>query len=228
MIVGNDPFWHCIVDDFLVHPNDVAAEFPKQDDKCWFRYDNPLEVKQTCNDWHFFGPNLYKTFNHLLSQSFADFLSQFTGCELIPDIGLHGGGLHQHGRGGKLNVHLDYNLHPKLHLQRRLNLILYLTPDWKQEWGGGLGLYKDSRTLIKTVEPKFNRAVIFDTRGAWHGLPEPIKCPAGVTRNSIAVYYLCDPDTVTDSRKRALFAPTPEQMGDPKIDKLIKDRVKLM
>lgn len=225
MIVSDSPFWHCIVDDFLVHPHAVAAEFPKQDDPCWFRYDNPLEVKQTCNNWHSFGPNIYKTFQHLLSQSFADFLSRYTDCELIPDLGLHGGGLHQHGPGGKLNVHLDYNLHPKLHLQRRLNCIVYLTPDWNPEWGGGLGLYKDRKTLVKTIEPRFNRAVIFDTRGSWHGLPEPIRCPEGVTRNSIAVYYLCEPET-TDNRTRALFAPTAEQEADESVIELINKRSK--
>lgn len=224
MIISDSPFWHCIVDDFLIHPHDVAAEFPKPDDKCWFRYDNPLEIKQTCNDWHRFGPNIYKTFQHLLSQSFADFLSRYTGCELIPDLGLHGGGLHQHGRGGKLNVHLDYNLHPKLHLQRRLNLIVYLSRDWQPEWGGGLGLYADSRKLVKTIEPRFNRAVIFDTRGSWHGLPEPIECPENVTRNSIAVYYLTDPDEQTDNRTRALFAPTKSQEKDAGVAELIRKR----
>jgi Rps23 Pro-64 3,4-dihydroxylase Tpa1-like proline 4-hydroxylase len=51
------------------------------------------------------------------------------------------GGLHTHARGGKLNVHLDYDIHPKLELQRYLNLIIYLTPGWKPEWGGGLGMW---------------------------------------------------------------------------------------
>jgi len=225
VIISDSPYWHCIFDDFFVDPVSIAKEFPKADDPCWFRYDNPLEVKQTCNDWHKFGPNIYTSFQHLLSQSFADYLSQFTDCELIPDLGLHGGGLHQHGRGGKLNVHLDYNLHPKLHLQRRLNLIVYLTPDWNPEWGGGLGLYKDRKTLAKTIDPIFNRAVIFDTRGSWHGLPNPIECPQSVTRNSIAVYYLCEPET-TDNRTRALFAPTAEQEADESVIELINKRSK--
>jgi hypothetical protein len=224
VIVDHDPFWHCIVDDFFYEPHKIAAEFPAVDDPCWFRYDNPLEIKQTCNDWHKFGPNLYKTFSHLLSPEFTAFLESATETELTPDVGLHGGGLHQHGRGGKLNVHLDYNIHPKLHLQRRLNLIVYLTPDWQPEWGGGLGLYKDSRTLAKTIDPVFNRAVIFDTRGSWHGLPSPINCPEGVTRNSLAVYYLCEPEGITDNRSRALFAPTVDQEGDRRVLDLIRVR----
>jgi hypothetical protein len=223
VIVDHSPFWHCVVDDFFTRPHDIAAEFPAQDDPCWFRYDNPLEIKQTCNNWHRFGPALYETFQQLLSQDFTEFLERYVDCELTPDLGLHGGGLHQHGRGGKLNVHLDYNIHPKLHLQRRLNLIVYLTPDWQPEWGGGLGLYKDSKTLVKTIDPLFNRAVIFDTRGSWHGLPDAIKCPPRVTRNSIAVYYLCEPG-VTDNRTRALFAPTESQEKDQSVIEFINKR----
>ena len=223
MIIDTHPFWHCVIDDFFEDPISLAREFPAKDDPCWFRYDNPLEIKQTCNDWHHFKPETYKAFTHLLSPEFTLKLQQLTGDDLGPDIGLHGGGLHQHGRGGKLNVHLDYNIHPKLHLQRRLNLIVYLTPGWKPEWGGHLGLYSDPDTLVKKVEPKFNRAIIFDTRGSWHGLPAPLTCPQDVTRNSFAVYYLCEPST-TDSRTRALFAPTAEQKGDADVDKLIRQR----
>jgi hypothetical protein len=212
-----------VIDDFFEDPISLAREFPAKDDPCWFRYDNPLEVKQTCNDWHHFKPETYKAFSNLLSPGFNDMLQRLTGAEVEPDLGLHGGGLHQHGRGGKLNVHLDYNLHPKLHLQRRLNLIVYLTPGWKPEWGGHLGLYKDPDTLVKAVEPKFNRAIIFDTRGSWHGLPAPLTCPEDVTRNSFAIYYLCEP-TTTDSRSRALFAPTAEQKGNTDVDKLIRQR----
>ena len=223
MITDTQPFWHCVIDDFFEDPISLAREFPAKDDPCWFRYNNPLEVKQTCNDWHHFKPETYKAFSNLLSPGFNDMLQRLTGAEVEPDLGLHGGGLHQHGRGGKLNVHLDYNLHPKLHLQRRLNLIVYLTPGWKPEWGGHLGLYKDPDTLVKAVEPKFNRAIIFDTRGSWHGLPAPLTCPEDVTRNSFAVYYLCEP-TTTDSRSRALFAPTAEQKGNTDVDKLIRQR----
>ena len=221
--ISETPFWHAIVEDFFEEAEEIAREFPHPDDDCWFRYDNPLEIKQTCNDWHHFKPETYKAFQNLLSPYFTEILENLTGEELIPDLGLHGGGLHQHGRGGKLNVHLDYNLHPKLHFQRRLNLIVYLTPGWKPEWGGHLGLYSDPDTLVKTVEPKFNRAIIFDTRGSWHGLPAPLTCPSDVTRNSFAVYYLCEP-TTTDSRTRALFAPTAEQKGDQQVDQFIRNR----
>jgi len=224
--ISEVPYWHAIVEDFLEEPDEIAREFPLPDDSCWFRYDNPLEIKQTCNNWQRFGPATYRAFASLCQPDFVNFISHAANEALEPDYGLHGGGLHQHGTGGKLNVHLDYNLHPKLNLQRRLNIIVYVTPNWNPDWGGHLGLYDKKRKLVKAIEPKFNRAVIFDTRGSWHGLPEPITCPANVTRNSLAMYYLCDPG-VTDGRKRALFAPTEDQAGNAEIDRLIAERCKM-
>ena len=66
--------------------------------------------------------------------------------------GLHGGGWHLHARGGKLNVHLDYSVHPKLHLERRLNLIVYLAQGWDPAWGGALGLWTHDADRTSTPE----------------------------------------------------------------------------
>ena len=48
--------------------------------------------------------------------------------------------LHMHGRGGNLNIHKYYSIHPRLKLQRKLNLIVYMSDDWDPTWGGGLEL----------------------------------------------------------------------------------------
>jgi Rps23 Pro-64 3,4-dihydroxylase Tpa1-like proline 4-hydroxylase len=156
-----------------------------------------------------------------------------TGVQLIPDHGLHGAGWHIQPTGGKLNVHLDYSIHPKLGLERRFNFIFYLTPNWNTSWGGNLEMWShDTETnqpkeLVKTVENKFNRVVIFDTSyNSWHGFSQPINCPEDVYRKSIAMYYLCEPSENADKRGRALFAPTEEQKNDPEIMKLIEQRVK--
>jgi hypothetical protein len=105
-----------IYDNFLSNAEKVAAEFPAFNSDAWFEYNNPIEVKKTCNNWHHFGPETYKTFQNLLSREFTEGLESAFGVSLIPDLGLHGGGLHSHARGGKLNVHLDYDIHPKLEL----------------------------------------------------------------------------------------------------------------
>jgi hypothetical protein len=149
---------------------------------------------------------------------------------MYSDPGLHGGGWHLHGKGGKLNVHLDYDIHPKVKLQRKLNLIVYLNKDWQPEWGGGLELWSHDdatngpKELVKTVENKFNRAVLFDTtQNSWHGLPENLTCPDGQYRKSIAVYYLQIPIRATD-RQKAVFAPHKEQASDQSVLELIRQR----
>ena len=119
--------------------------------------------------------------------------------KLYSDIGLNGGGWHIHKKGGKLNQHLDYSLHPKLGLERKLNIIIYLNSNWKKEWKGNLGFWsnesnKEPGNLVREIEPKFNRAILFDTtQNSWHGLPEPVNCPKGEYRKSLAIYYLCKP-----------------------------------
>ena len=138
------PFDHWIIDDFL--PIETArqleAEFPAFNSPLWFQYDNPLENKKTCNHWDRFPPTTYCTIDSLLKDGpFVDL-----PFPVIGDIGLHGGGWHIHGRGGKLNVHLDYSLHPKTKLQRKLNLILHLTENWDEQWGGGLELWSNNDT----------------------------------------------------------------------------------
>jgi hypothetical protein len=231
----NFPFYYQVIDNFLdiKKAKNISQEFPDYNCPAWFEYNNPLENKKTCNNWYYFGPETYKTFAYLNSPEFIQNLQELTGIKtLYPDIGLHGGGLHIHGTGGKLNVHLDYSIHPKLKLQRKLNLIIYLTEDWNAEWGGNLELWSHNQELNKpnkkwvTVENVFNRAVLFDTtQNSWHGFPEPLTCPEGKYRKSLAVYYLTDPPEGTDQRPRALYAPYKEQEANPEILKLIEERV---
>lgn len=231
----NNPFYYIIVDNFLDIENakKLSKEFPEYDSDVWYCYNNPLENKKTCNIWYHFGEETYKTLSYLNSQHFITKLEKITGIKkLYPDIGLHGGGLHIHGRGGKLNVHLDYSIHPKLKLERKLNLIVYLTEDWNYDWGGSLEFWshdhlrnkpKEKNVLINNV---FNRAVLFDTtQNSWHGFPKQLTCPDGIYRKSLAVYYLTDPSEKADSRSRALYAPYGEQEKDPKILELIENRM---
>lgn len=231
------PFNHAVIDGFF--PDDfaheIAAEFPAFDGPVWHHYDNPLEVKRTCNNWNAFGPATYQALTTLNSAWLTATLSRLFGpLPLFSDPGLNGGGLHIHGRGGKLNPHLDYVLHPKTGLARKLNVLVYMTPDWREEWGGHLALWKQHESerkpgeLTRRIAPLFNRAVIFDTtQQSWHGLPEPIDCPEDVYRRSLAAYYMTTPARVGEDRKKALFAPTEAQADDPAVYDLIRRRAEL-
>lgn len=233
---GKHPYSWCAIDNFFdpTFARELASEFPAFDSDAWHEYRNPLEVKRTLNNWNAFGPATYRAMSFLNSAHFVELLRLSIKADypLYSDPGLHGGGLHAAARGGRLNVHLDYSRHPKTGLARKINLLVYLTEDWQDEWGGALGLWEQNPVqpgpgaLVRSIAPRFNRAVIFETPNAWHGLPEPIACPEGQVRKSLAVYYLTDPKDVAREaqRTRALFAPAPEQIGDAEVLDLIARR----
>ena len=94
--------------------------------------------------------------------------------------------------GGYLNVHADFTVHPiRRDLRRRVNLLVYLNDDWKDEYEGHLELWsRDMKTCHARISPLLNRCVIFDTNvDSYHGVPEPLRCPPDRTRNSMALYY---------------------------------------
>ncbi len=232
--LNSKPFDHCIIDNFFEHrvAKKLEGDFPNYNSKIWQGYDNPIEVKKICNNWNLFPKNTYQVISYLNSNEFIKILEAkiFKKKKLYTDIGLNGGGWHIHKKGGKLNTHLDYSIHPKLNLQRKLNLIVYLNSNWKENWGGSLGLWNNNSSkkpgqLIKSIFPKFNRAILFDTtQNSWHGLPEPLKCPKDQYRKSLAIYYLCKKPIKVSKRGKALFSPTESQKNDKKILKLIKLR----
>lgn len=231
---GNSgPFDHCIIDNFF-NPGVaevIEAEFLDYDNPSWFYYKNPIEDKKALNDWNKFPKNTYQAFCELMSGKFVASLSNLINAPVYIDHGLHGGGWHMHGPGGNLNPHLDYSIHPKMGLLRKLNIIVYLSSSLQADHGGHLGLWSHSSTenspskLVTEIEPKFNRAVLFDTtQDSWHGMSRPLTQPEGIFRKSLAIYYLTDPNQKKDNRERALFAPRESQKDNKEISDLIKLR----
>tara|TARA_A200000159_G_C7328359_1_gene341919 strand:- start:964 stop:1722 length:759 start_codon:yes stop_codon:yes gene_type:complete len=235
---SSNPFDHWVIDDFF--PEDLAYnlsnEFIDFDSDKWFYHDNNIvENKKNIDDWGKFPKQTYSILSYLCSNEFINIVREITEVEkLYPDYGLHGGGWHIHNRGGKLNVHKDYDVHPRLELKRKFNLIVYLSQEWKPEWGGALELWSHNseknrpKEKVVDIEIKFNRAILFDTsQNSWHGLPKEIDCPKGFYRKSLAVYYLTDIDDETGDRKRALFAPYGEQENNKDVLEFIENRCKL-
>jgi hypothetical protein len=234
---SGQPFKHVIIDNFWKPEiaQELVAEFPEYDSPTWTaHYQNPVEDKKTCNHWDKFPKTTYQAFAFLNSDGFVNLVEHITdNFGIETDIGLHGGGWHCHHKGGKLNVHLDYSIHPKLKLERHYNLIIYMTPNWNPAWGGGLELWSSDENgnpveCATTVENKFNRAVIFDTtQNSWHGLPDNLNCPEGINRQSMAIYYLTNPADRADPRPRALYAPYKDQATDPSVLEFIQQRARL-
>lgn len=189
------PFPHVVLDDFLT-PEAAAkamAEFPSGVDDNWLSFSHVNERKFSQTDPTTWGATLRAVLQVLNSQRFVDFLVELTGIQgLFADPMLEGGGLHQSARGGFLNIHADYTVHPQHQdWQRRVNLLLYLNEDWRPEYGGDLELWaKDMSRCERSVAPVGNRVVIFTTdMDSFHGHPEPTTCPAETSRRSLALYY---------------------------------------
>ena len=237
LVMKSIPFDHIVIDNFLEEnlAKKLSSEFMDYNSPDWFFYNNPLEHKKTSNNWYHFPPTTYQFMSHLNSPEFINYIEDLTQIKgLYPDLGLHGAGWHIHGRGGKLNVHLDYSIHPKLKLLRKLNIIIYLEEDWDPSWGGGLELWSNNAETnkpdekVEHVEYKFNRAILFDTtQNSWHGFADPLSCPENKYRKSIAMYYLIDPPEDVDDRKRALYSASETQKNDLSINKFIEERAKL-
>ncbi len=220
----NQPFPHIVIDNFLPPETleAVLGEFPKPGSIDWQSFQTAAEKKLASKHEQQMGDATRTLLYQLNSSTFITFLEILTGIDgIIPDPHFEGGGLHQIERGGFLKVHADFNRHVKLNLDRRLNLLLYLNKDWKEEYGGHLELWDQNMTqCVKKILPIFNRCVVFNTTDfSYHGHPDPLTCPEGRTRKSLALYYYTNgrpPEELADHKEHStIFVARPEDSFDP-------------
>lgn len=192
------PFRHLVLDGFLddAFARDLLAQFPPFERGNARAEDGSLGNKSTVERIRELGPAYAALDDLVQSRGFLDWLSAVTGIpDLLYDPWYFGGGTHENRNGQDLDAHVDFNRHPVEPWHRRLNLIVYLNPDWQDDWGGSLQLHRDPRAEddeVTTITPLFNRAVVFETtEWSWHAFP-PIRLPAGredTSRRSIALYF---------------------------------------
>ena len=188
------PFESVVIDNFLqpAYAEKIYQWFPTNYES-WYCYENPIEVKYAFDNIDSLHPSIKDYFYHLSSPRVISLFSRLSGIEdLEYDEYLHGAGLHAHPRDGRLQVHLDYEKHPFSGKERRLNVILFLSKDWKDEWRGHNELWgTDLMTCVRKTPVRFNRAILFKTNDiSYHGLSEKIQCPHNVYRKSLAYYYV--------------------------------------
>lgn len=189
------PFPHIHLEDFL-EPEVAricAREFPAANSDTWTLYKHYNENKAGLTKRELFPAMLRRLTDELNSPEFVAWISGLTGFSgLVSDQDLIGGGLQQSGAGGFLNVHADFTMHHhRPNWRRRVNIILYLNPDWQADWGGALELWDDQmRSCVVSVPPLLNHVLIFNsTETSYHGFPRKITCPANVSRNTLALFY---------------------------------------
>jgi hypothetical protein len=191
----NHPCAHILLQDFLDTETALAmaAEFPQAGTDAWTQYKHANENKLGMAKRELFPPTLRSVTDELNSPEFVAWISELTGIPgLVADPMLEGGGLHQSGPGGYLNVHTDFSMHHfHTNWHRRVNLIVYLNSGWQESWGGAIELWeaKMARCGAK-YPPLLNHALIFTTdEKSLHGFPDPLTCPEGQSRKSLALYY---------------------------------------
>lgn len=185
------PFPHIAIDNFLKEGRAeilyTDAALPQKENKI----KDPLFSKNRYQypEYKSISDHYKKLNEDVLSNEFSSLISYITDEDIFFDPGFHGGGLHIGTKNAHLDMHADFNYHPKhQHWYRNLNLLLYLNKDWKEEYGGSLKLH-DPRSGEKTeVEPLLNRLVIMHTREyTLHGY-DTTHFPEGKNRTSVAMY----------------------------------------
>lgn len=168
----------------------IAKEIGGIPENKWLRDDHGHQTrKRWIADPNDMPPVTLEAVSFFYSKEFVKFLENLTGIQdLLIDPNLLGGGIHKTLRGGHLEVHADFNLHPQSKLHRRLNVLLYLNETWKEEWNGYLELWRcDMSACVHKIAPIANRMVIFSiTDNAYHGHPVPLNTEQ---RISLALYY---------------------------------------
>lgn len=200
-----DPFPHIVMDNFMSEDflNRVLEEEKSYKDWCYDPSDlmrdhqvnkfySPANGEETLEFLKRNAKITYFVLSYLNSKEVINVLEKISGItEIQGDSQFAGGGMHKTTNGGKLSVHIDFNINWRTNLHRRLNLLIYLNKDWKDEYNGHLELWeKDLSKCSKKIAPLFNRAVLFDiTEQSFHGHPVPLNTPDDVARYSLALYY---------------------------------------
>jgi hypothetical protein len=190
------PFPHVVIDDFLdpAFAREVSSCYPTFEQALLqgfsFNFVNEQRKVQISESAKFADP-VRRLNDAISSPKFLTDLEYVTGIpRLMADEKLNGGGMHVTGSGGRLDVHVDFNRIKESQLFRRLNILIYLNTEWKDDWGGQIELW-DSKVKVCHLSslPVLNRCLIFQTNDiSYHGV-RPITAPADVARKSFAAYY---------------------------------------
>ncbi|MBS1948262.1 MAG: 2OG-Fe(II) oxygenase [Bacteroidetes bacterium] len=211
------PFRHLVIDDFLdsSFAQELLGSFPAIG-SMKTQYDGLNERKAEESDFNKLDGCFTELHNVLSSAEFISWIEKITSLKPLGTVNDRlGCGLHQGGNNSFLDIHIDYNIHPIKKISRKLNLLIFLNPEWHEEWGGYLELWDGKvKNCIQKIKPSFNRAVIFEcSEISYHGYSR-ITVPPNITRKSYYQYFFLALDQ-RGTYHDTIFKPKPK-------DKLLK------
>lgn len=172
-LFNNNSLHSCYIDDLLDEKDakEIYEAFPPKEKLLLLK--DLREYKYVGMQMNNFHPILEEIIYAFQDSQVVEIISRITGFEqLLPDEYLYAGGISLMDYGCFLNPHLD-NSHDKDRKNYRvMNLLYYVTPDWKEEYGGNLELWNNGlKQSNKTIHSKFNRLVIMITnKKSWHSV----------------------------------------------------------
>ena len=203
------PWPHIVVDGLMDPATVAAAESQELQRALEFKLQkSPRIVKAETNDVT--GSAATAILDALLTPQFVSFLEELTGiADLIPDPSHTRAGLHVSPPGAFQAIHRDFRRHPDTGLYHRINVLVFLNSDWDPGYGGELELWtKDISECQQRILPTAGKMVIFETTAtSYHGLPDPVCCPPGRARLSLASYYYTKVAGPNDKRDFSIIPP---------------------
>ena len=189
---SKDSIGYFFIDDVL--PEDIATKIFKA-----FPEPNSMEIKKSLRENKYIAAQMNK-YDPILKKvifAFQDHrIVKLIGniCEintLYPDDNLYAGGISLMRNEQFLNPHLDNSHDKDREKWRVLNLLFYVSPNWKLEYGGNLEIWpKGVNGKQFTIHSKFNRLVVMATHNtSWHSV-SPITFNA--SRCCVSNYYFSD------------------------------------
>ncbi len=171
------PFPHLILDNFL--KDDYFREL-KLDHSIDFKdkgksFNSDAEKEKWISKNADLPKLVSKIVNELNSDEWVKNLKSLTDIESLfsTDVGNTDlANYHEMYKNGFLGSHVDHSSDPKTGLPHVLNIILYLTKNWNNNWGGNtMFMDKVGKKIIKEINYTPNRAVLFlHTPYSFHGV----------------------------------------------------------
>lgn len=205
------PIRHFVLDDVLPEEEvrALARQFP--DPSTLMLRSSLREHKRVGVDVKRYAPIIGEYLFAFQEPEVVQAVGEVTGLRgLEADPTLYASGISVMGQGDFLEPHLDNSHDGDGRRYRALNILFYVSPDWKPENGGNLELWDPAITRAKTLLSKINRLVVMETHQAnWHSVSQ---VRTDQPRFCVSNYYFSAASPIgRDYRQVTTFRGRPEE-----------------